>query len=62
MLAYAFLIITIILGFPDIYSWGMAPAPVVLCYGSLIWQCACLAFQVRPSRCSFVLTVPAIHL
>ena len=47
VLAYSFLIISIILGFPDIYTWGMAPPPVTLCYGNLLWQIASLIVQVR---------------
>ena len=47
VLAYSFLIISILLGFPDIYTWGMAPKPVTLCYGNLLWQIASLTVQVR---------------
>ena len=47
VLAYSFLIISILLGFPDIYTWGMAPKPVTLAYGNLIWQIASLTVQVQ---------------
>ena len=46
LLAYAFLIVSILQGFPNFGTWGMAQKPVTLAYGNLLWQLVSLAVQV----------------
>jgi hypothetical protein len=46
IMGYVFLIISIVLGFPGVYTWTMASKPVTFAYGSFIWNVCTLALQV----------------